>query len=68
MVFSKTQIIDKIYDMLRHGIYRDIDFLIEHGLVHLDEEGADEAEFDSVYFLTIMNYSGYMKINLKKGL
>ena len=60
MVFSRKQIIDKICDMLNHKVYNNIDFLIEHGLGNLDKEGLDEDDFDSVHFLTTMNYNGYL--------
>ena len=60
MVFSRKQIIDKICDMLSHKVYSNIDFLIQHGLGNLDKEGLDEDDFDSVHFLTIMNYNGYL--------
>jgi hypothetical protein len=60
MVFSRKQIIDKICEKLNHKAYNDIDFLIEFGLKNLDKDGLDEDDFDSVYFLTIMNYNGYL--------
>jgi len=59
MIFSRNQIIDKICERLDHKIYSEIDFLIEYGLEHLDKEGLYEDDFDSVHFLTIMNYNGY---------
>lgn len=60
MIISRKQIINKINDMLNHKVYSGIDSLIEYGLKYLDENELDEACFDSVHFLTIMNYNGYL--------
>ncbi len=60
MVFSEKQIRKKIDEYLDNGRYGDACILINLGLVYLDLEGYDELEldFDSVTFLTVMNWNG----------
>jgi hypothetical protein len=57
MIFSREQIRRKINDYVKAAEYHNATFLRDHGLELLNEEALDEMDFDSIYFLTLMNFN-----------
>lgn len=55
--FSREQIRKKMDELVKAANYEDANFIRDHASCAFDGEILDELDFDSVHFLTIMNYN-----------